>query len=162
MISQPFSARQSYQPEDKPITIREDAPRELREAILMLAKDLEMSPHDMRDVVCGVLLVSPDPDNWSAYPNVWLEVEGLMYHAVWYKVYDIAESFYEKFVSDNPETAVEFERRLNDFFRERGIGWELRGSQITYRGSEAFAKSTHKTPETLKKNRLPACGKGNA
>ena len=150
MTYQPFSARQGYRPEDKPITIREEAPRELREAILMLAKHLEMTPHDMRDVVCGVLLVSPDPDNWSAYPNVWREVEDLMYYrAVWYKVYDISEAFYAKLISDNLEAAIEFERQLNEFFLEKGIGWELRDGKIIYRGSEVFANSTHKTPQAL-------------
>lgn len=150
MISKPFSARQNYQPEDKPITIREDAPRELREAILILAKDLEMSLHDMLDVICDVLLVSPDPQNWMpSYAKE--EVNDRMNKAPWYKVYDIAESYYAKFVSDNSEAAIEFERRLNDFFLEEGIGWELRNGKIIYRGSEVFAYSTHNIPQALKK-----------
>ena len=154
MTSQPFSAREGHRPEDKQITVREDAPPELRQAILMLAKSLEMRPHDMRDVICGVLLVFPNPNNWSPYPNVWCEVQNLMDDAVWYKIYDIAESFYAKLVSDNPrdfEPASEFERKLNEFFLEKGIGWELRDGQITYRGSEVFANSTQKIPQALEK-----------
>ena len=42
--------------------------------------------------------------------------------------------------------AYEFERRLNDFFVEKGIGWELRDGRITDRGSGAFARSTHEVP----------------
>jgi len=71
MIEQPFSARQGYRSENKQITVRKDAPADLREAILMLAKKLKMTPHDMRDVICGVRLIAPNQDNWSAYPNVW-------------------------------------------------------------------------------------------
>ncbi len=151
MIEKPFSTRQGYKREDKQVTVREDAPEELRNAILMLAKKLEMSPHDMRDVICEVLLVAPDPDNWSPYPNVWFEVQNLMSDADWYRVYDIAEAFYKRFVSDNPEASVEFERRLNEFFHEKGIGWNLRNGQILFRGSETFVNSTHKAPQTLEK-----------
>lgn len=155
MTYQLFSARQGHRPEDKPISIREDAPRELREAILMLAKRLGMSPHDMRDVVCGVLLVTPNPDNWSAYPNVWLEVERLMYFAAWYKAYDVAESFHAKLMSDDREAALEFEDRLNEFFHEKGIGWELQDGKIIYRGSEVFSNSTRRTPQSLEKVGFP-------
>jgi len=72
-----------------------------------------------------------------------------MRDAHWYKVYDIAEAFYERFASDNPEASEEFERQLNGFFYENGIGWELCNGQIQFRGSEAFANSTQKAPETL-------------
>ena len=155
MTPQPFSARQCYRPEDQPITIREDAPAELRGAILMIARSLEMDPLNMRDVICGILPALPDPNNWSPYPNVWCEVTYLMEDAPWYKVYDIAESFYSKLMSEDPEVATEFERRLNDFFLEKGIGWELRAGEITYRGSEVFANSTQKTPQALEKVGFP-------
>ena len=151
MTSQPFSARQGYRPEDIPVTIREDAPAELRQAILMLAESLGMNPHDIRGIICGVLLVRPDPNNWSAYPNVWHEVNYLIDGAHWYKVYDIAESFYARLMSDNPGAAIEFERRLNEFFLEKSLGWELRNGQITSRGSDVFTDNTNGTPQTREK-----------
>lgn len=150
MTSQPFSARQGYGPEDKPITVREDAPSELREAILMLVESLGMSPHDMRGLICHVLLIRPDPNNWSP-PNVWHEVNYLMDNAHWYKVYDIAESFHAKLVLDNPKAAIEFKRQLNEFFLEKGLGWELQNGQITSRGSDVFTESSDDTPQTLEK-----------
>lgn len=79
-----------------------------------------------------------------------------MEDAHWYKVYDITEALYSELSigrnSWNSESADEFERRLNDFFVENGIGWELRDSQITHRGSETFAKSTHEVPDELDKS----------
>ena len=72
--------------------------------------------------------------------------------ARWYKVYDIAEALYAKLAGSGPwdsRPADEFERRLNAFFIENGIGWELRDGQISHRGSEAFAKSTHEVPDRL-------------
>ena len=146
-----FSARQGYQPPPADITIREDAPSDLRGAILMLAETAGMTPSDMRRVICGVLLVPPDPNNWSERPNIWNEVFWLINSAPWYRVYDIAEALYAKlspFLSETPPGA-EFRRHLNDFFVEKGIGWELRDGQIIHRGSEAFAKITQEAPRVL-------------
>ncbi len=147
-----FSARQGYRPINAQITVREDAPSSLRNAILMLAKDVGKEPHDLRQVICKVLLVMPDLNNFSAYPNVWYEVVGLMESAPWYKIYDIAEALYTELAENgmtDSRPAAKFERRLNDFLVENGIGWELRDGQITHRGSEAFAKSTHEVPRIL-------------
>ena len=53
----------------------------------------------------------------------------------WHKVYDIAEGFYERLTSMNrTDKADEFERSLNDFFVENGIGWAMEGGQIVVRG----------------------------
>ena len=90
-----FSDRQGYRPAAAQITVREDAPSELRGAVPLIAKAAGMKPSAMREVICEVLLVRPDPDNWSEYPNVWNEVAWLMEEAWWYKVYDIAEALYE-------------------------------------------------------------------
>ena len=78
-----------------------------------------------------------------------------MENAKWYKVYDIAEALYRKLATNgtwDTQPASEFERRLNDFLLENGIGWELRDGQITHRGSEAFSKSTHEVPIRLEES----------
>ncbi|MDE0177365.1 MAG: hypothetical protein OXP36_02105 [Gammaproteobacteria bacterium] len=151
-MHQRFSDRHGYRPTAKPITVREDAPADLRGAITMIAEGVGMEPRAMRQVICQVLLKQPDPNNWSAYPNVWNEVVWLLEDAPWYKVYDIAEALYAELGAKRPwepQPADDFERRLNDFLVENGIGWELRDGQITHRGSDAFAKSTHEVPERL-------------
>ena len=48
-----------------------------------------------------------------------------------------------------------FADRLNQFFREKGIGWEMRDGQIVYRGSEVFAETTGEAVKVLKKSGLP-------
>lgn len=151
-MTERFSDRQGYQPPAAQITVREDAPSVLRDAIPLIAKATGMKPSVMRQVICEVLLVKPDPGNWSDYPNIWDEVTWLMDNAPWYKVYDIAEALYAKLPTNNiwdSRPADEFKRRLNDFLVEKGIGWELRDGQITHRGSEAFARSTHEVPDRL-------------
>ena len=68
-MTERFSDRQGYRPAAAQITVREDAPSELRGAIPLLGQEAGMLPSVMRQVICTVLLVRPDPSNWSEYPN---------------------------------------------------------------------------------------------
>ena len=153
-MTERFSDRQCYRPMAAKITIREDAPPNLRDALLVIAEAAAgMTPSNIRRVICRVLLVLPDSNNWSE-PNIREEIFRLIREASWYKVYDIVEALYAVLARHrymNSEPADEFERRLNDFFVENGIGWKLRDGQIVHRGSEAFARSTHEVPEILEK-----------
>ena len=151
-MTERFSDRQGYRPAAVQITVREDAPSKLRGAIPLIARGAGMTPSAMREAICDVLLVPPDPNNWSEYPNVWEEVGWLLQETPWYKVYDIAEALHAKLATNrtrDPGPAEGFERRLNTFFVENGIGWELRDGQIVHRGSEAFARSAHEVPDRL-------------
>ena len=144
-MTENFSDRQGYRSPDAEITIREDAPESLRHAILQIVKGLGMKPFEMREHICEVLLVAPDPNNWSEYPNIWNEVQWEIENCDWYKVYDIAEKLYAAF---NLKDRDKFSARLNRFFREKGIGWEMRDGQIVLRG-EAFSEPTKKAVSTL-------------
>ena len=150
-MAQRFSDRHGYRPTAKPITVRDDAPTDLRGAITMIARGAGMEPDDVRQVICQVLLKQPDPNNWSD-SNVWNEVAWLVDEAPWYKVYDIAEALYAELDAKGPwqsQPADDFQRRLNDFLVENGIGWEFRDGLITHRGSDVFSKSTHEVPQRL-------------
>ena len=158
-----FSHRHGYGPAAAKITVLEDAPSELREAIPAIAEGVGMLPSNMRRVICQELLKRPDPENWSEYPNIWDEVGWLMDNASWYEVYDIAEAIHTELcgsanthlsanlhgIAGVSDDANEFERRLNDFFVQQGIGWELREGEIIHRGSEVFERSTHEIPDRL-------------
>ena len=140
-MTETFSDRYGYGLPDAEIYIREDAPEMLRGAILMIVRALGMTPKTMRDVICQVLLVAPDRSNWSDYPNVWEEVNDLMAECSWFKVYDIAEALHAKLAYRDPNNASTFTARLNQFFREGGIGWEMQDGSIVFRG-EVFTEST--------------------
>ena len=86
-MTERFSDRQGYRPSAVPITVREDAPPSLREAIPMLAKKAGMRPSVMREVICHVLLKQPDPSNWGD-SYIRDEVFSLIGEAQWYKVYE--------------------------------------------------------------------------
>ncbi len=90
-----FSKRFGYLPAGAPITVREDAPDDLRYAIATIARECGMGPSRIRDIVCSTLRVRPDQNNWSEYPNIWGEVVQLLEACDWFKVYDIAQSVFE-------------------------------------------------------------------
>ena len=79
-VPETFSDRHGYMGADAEITVREDAPEGLRYAIPLIAQDAGMTPTAMRRIVCQILLVPPDPSNWSDHPNVWGEVNEHLYH----------------------------------------------------------------------------------
>lgn len=140
MTTGSFSDRFGYRGEDIAISVREDAPEGLRHAIVMLGYDAGLDPHAMRAALCEVLLRRPDPNNWTAYPNVDWEVNSLIEDAPWYRVYDIAEKLYGELRGGDPAggTAANFEQRLNAFMVENGIGWTMQNGRLVARGSEAF------------------------
>ena len=70
MSDERFSRRFGHGPEDREITIREDAPDEVRGAILKIAEgELGLRPGHLRSVLCTVLRKLPDASNWSDYPK---------------------------------------------------------------------------------------------
>jgi hypothetical protein len=81
-------------PEEKEITIREDAPFEMRSVITGIAYEIGLGPSTLRDIICNVLRKRPDPSNWSEYPNIDGEVHDLIDRCEWYRVYDIIEAIY--------------------------------------------------------------------
>lgn len=131
------------------ITIREDAPSEMRYAVVQIAESLGIKPTKLRELICKVLLEQPDSFNWSEYPNVWEEVQQLIANCTWHRVYDIAETIYESLEQSNIEKANKFSNRLNQYFREKGIGWEMHDGQIIFRGTENFASTTETAVESL-------------
>jgi hypothetical protein len=154
-MSQNFSDRYGFKPAEPEITIREDAPDDLRFAVAQIAVNAGMRPSQIRDVVCTVLFVAPDRNNWSDYPNIWDEVQWLLEKCDWFKVYDIAERLHRNL---HYQEADQFRDELNRFFREKGIGWELKDHEgIVFRGSAPFTAATANAVEALE-----ATGRTNA
>ena len=145
----PFSRRHGYVADATLITVREDATEDLRYAVAQSAVEVGVSPSPLRNIVCRVLLTRPDQSNWSEYPNIWDEVQSLLADCPWHKVYDIAEAVHNALATNNPEAGQAYESSLNDFVRERGIGWEMRDGEFIARGSEGFSAATSEAAQTL-------------
>jgi hypothetical protein len=141
-IEQPFSKRNRYNAAAKDITVREDAPESLRYFVLQTSVDLGWGPSSLRSTICRVLRVPPEEGNWSEYPNIWGEIQGLVHRCDWFKVYDIIEALYSRFGKNDREhgetDGAQFAELLNEFFIEEGIGWQLTDGQVVTRGAEAF------------------------
>lgn len=146
-----FSDRHGYHGDEREITIREDAPEEIRAGVLMLGYAGGMGPSGLRATICEVLLKRPDPGNWSP-GNVEGEVLRLIDEAPWYNVYDIAERLHGEIRKDDYSGTkqVEFERRLNQLFREHGVGWQMENGSIIARGSEAFTIASKEAVSTMR------------
>lgn len=146
-----FSERFNYSAPDAEITVREDAPEILRAGLTQLAYAAEIGSKALREIICSVLLKRPDSaHNWGP-ENVAREIDDLMTEAPWYTVYDIAERLYVE-IGRHDYTATrqaDFTRRLNQLFRENGIGWQLDDGKIMVRGSEAFGLASRHAVETL-------------
>lgn len=161
-LQQPFSKRNRLT-KPKDITIREDAPESLRYFVLDTARELGWGPSALRNVICRVLRTRPDPSNWSEYPNVWGEVQDLMYGCDWFKVYDIIEALHasiaENDKNNSQENAVLFADAVNGFFVEEGIGWQLIDGQIVTRGTEAFEAAVKDSTAALEETGRPTAAK---
>ena len=111
----------------------------------------------------------PDGSNWSEYPNVWGEVEGLVYGCDWFKVYDIVEALYaamskqdaitRKTAPKFAHTASKFAEEMNEFFVEEGIGWQLVDGHIVTRGTEAFEAEVTEATVALQASERPTAAR---
>src|SRR5713101_6388135 len=149
-----FSRRNRFSGAPKEITVREDAPESLRVAVLeTVSGKFGWKPSVLRETICGVLRVRPDPGNWSERPNIWGEVQDLMYGCEWFKVYDIIEALYARLSEEDrqygTENAQHFADDMNAVFEEDGIGWQLVDGEIVTRGSEAFEAAVREAPAVL-------------
>src|SRR5258706_2945356 len=96
MQNLPFSKRHGLNTQEKEITIRNDAPQELREYIIQTIDSLGYSPSFSRDLICRILRKVPNMGNWSQYPNIYNEAVDLISDCDWFYVYDIIELVYNQ------------------------------------------------------------------
>ena len=144
--------------------MREDAPESLRVAVLeTVHTKFGWKPSALRDTICSVLRVRPDSGNWSEYPNIWGEVQSLMYGCEWFKVYDIIETLYAQFCETDRQRgsrdAQRFADEINAAFIEDGIGWQLVDGQIVTRGPESFESVVDEATAALKETGRPTAAR---
>jgi hypothetical protein len=160
---QSFSKRHGFS-STKDITIREDAPANLRSFVLQTASHLGWSPAQLLRLVCQVLRVPPS-DGMRNLSCIWPEVKGLVEECPWFKVYDIIEASHASFAQSDEHTfgetdnAVFFANEINEFFVDEGIGWQLVGGQIMMRGTEAFEAVVTAAIPALEASELPTAAR---
>lgn len=149
LMNNSFSKRHGFQPIEKKITVRHDAPYELRGAIVDIAYATGFSPRTLRPVVCNTLKKRPNPGNWTEYPNIDNEIHNLIDDCEWYQVYDVIEDVYR--AASIPE---KFEEEINSYFKTEGIGWQLINGKIEVRGEEGFETAIKEASSAIKESDL--------
>lgn len=150
-----FSRRQGYSRPDAEISIRHDAPAELRAAIISIAYRCGFAPSELRLLLCGILYRTPVKSNWSEYPNIDHEVGSLIEDLEWFEVYDFIERLAEKALYQG----ADFSGEVNGYFRVAGVGWQLVDQRVQVRGSEAFEVAVQQgQAELTRQGRSTAAG----
>ena len=120
------------------ITIRFDAPTELREWLFCLIKRLKYSIKSFRDIVCQMSYQTANPNQWGENSYMEEEIRELLDNCQWNNIYDIIEETYRQIPMDIKE---DYTSSLNDFFYNKGYGWKLENGQVLSRGDGAFEES---------------------
>lgn len=146
-----FSRRHGFGRQYDGPLIYHDAPERLRVGTLSLIHDdLKKPPSWIRDVICGVRRVRPDPSNWSPYPNIWGEAQDLVYGAEWFEFYDFVEACAD--AERQRGHLDEFEERMNRLFEEEHIGWRLNEGVLEVHGDDTLETVTGTTEEELEQS----------
>lgn len=163
-----FSERHGFDPTQADITVTRDAPYDLRGVVADIAYEAGLDPHRLRSIVCQLLRVREDPNNWSAFPNVDCEARGHLDSCEWYEVYDIIEAIYARLQlgSQNaancagPEMSCQyFTGELNKYFMKKGIGWQLVAGEVRMRGEQAFEHTLSSATSVLSESGRPTAAK---
>lgn len=150
-----FSARHGLSRPDAEITVRQEAPSEMRDALVSVAYQDGFKPSTLRDVLCRILYRRPGRGNWSEFPNIDGEVRDLLADCEWFEVYD----FVEALAGLSRGTSASFEEEINRYFRIAGIGWQLVASRLEIRGTEVFEQAVRQGQQELhRQGKLTAAG----
>lgn len=142
-----FTNRNQINIEPREITIRFDAPTELREWLLGLIKKLKYSIASFRDIVCQMSYQTANPNQWGENSYMEEEIRGLLANCQWNNIYDIIEATIEALP---PQCKKTFSDSINSFFISNGYGWKLENGQIISRGEDAFEQSIKSAVECVK------------
>lgn len=131
-----FSSRIGVATESVPIVTRYDVPVELRDYLLLMVEPYISSLKTIRAIVCSATKTAPDRSNWGENDFMRDEIIGVLENCQWYYVYDVIELVYTS-LRDSISKAG-FEKDVNDYFVQKGIGWKMTNGVIEYRGDDAF------------------------
>ena len=122
----PFSAREGLRRERE--LIFDDVPKGVRYGLREVLHGLSRpTPSQQRVILCKAMRVQPDPDNWSDYPNIDLEVAELLFANPWYKFMDVLERL--PIYLDQPDRSQYFEL-MNQLFADEGLGYRFEAGKI--------------------------------
>lgn len=154
-----FSERHGYRPVAAEIGVRQDAPADLRRAIVILAEESGLIGKELRSVIGRSLVVEVDDDTWRDR-DVRGESQRMLDSCPWPKVYDICEAIFSAHIArGRPELAGMFQFGLQAYFEEHGIGWSMERGHIKSRGDAPFERSVRGTIALLAESGRPTAAR---
>ena len=109
------------------------------------------APTDQRRILCLAMRTSPDPDNWTDYPNVDDEVVRLLTFGPWYRLLDALERI-PLYLS--PELTALYYSEMNLLLSEEGVGYRFEYGKLTRVGAEEFHAALDQTRSALGNERF--------
>lgn len=143
-----FTERMGIEVPEPKIVVRNDAPADFRLYLLLLMLRYA-GLKKVRTCVCFVTKEAEDRNNWAENDFMKSEVQSILDNCPWYRIYDIIESFYLQ-INDK----IGFEREVNEYFVEKGIGWKLVHGILETRGEEAFEQDIKDVVDVLGEAKL--------
>lgn len=140
-----FSERRGFAKPDAPITIREDAPADFRNAAWGLAQQYGLGEMEVADLVLEAV---PYPGFRNDVPVITMGRNAL-FSCDWFKVYDWIEAVARRLREVNPLSASRFETAMNEYFRTHGFAWHISEGEVEVRGTAALDASFQRAVETL-------------
>lgn len=141
-----FSDRQNVDINSVAIEVRNDAPADLRTALVKISLAIGLSATTLRERL-ELELAEDLGEDWG-YEFIVSACRSATKRCDWPCVYDAIEGIYEEFGSQEfvgdsdpdeiTESQEKFSRKINQIFHRKGIGWSLSGGKIVFRGEELF------------------------
>ena len=154
--SEPFSAKFGYRGENSADLIREDAPEKFRIGLLdIFGRQFEIGAVMFREIVCGVLRVDTDSNNWSG-ERVWEETKNQVLACEWFRVFDIIEAVVARIIRNRAlGDPANLERCINRLMVEDGIGWKVEKGGVLARGEGPLEQVVTAAEQRLGKAKMP-------
>lgn len=154
--SEPFSIKYGYRSENSADLVREDAPEQFRIGLLdIFGRQFQIGAASFREIVCGVLRVNTNPNNWSSEP-VWDEAKARFLRCDWFRVFDVVEAVVAHFSRNgglaNPDR---LEQCINRLMVEDGIGWKVEKGGVLARGEGPFEQVVTAAEQRLGNAKMP-------
>jgi hypothetical protein len=138
MAGERFSDRYGLRSESD--LIYDDVPLSVRIGLREVLEIIEYrAPSAQRSILCKAFRISPDPSNWSEYPNVEQEVSDLIQRGEWYEFYDALERMprllrdqwaYETFIAE-----------ANRLLAEESAGYRFEDGRLERVGTLEFSEA---------------------
>ena len=130
----PFSMRENLRAE-RPL-IFDDAPESVRYGLRAVLRGLGYkTPTEQRTVLCDVLRIPENEDNWTDHPNVNSEVVELLYAKQWPQFFDALERI-PGFIGE--WRAGEYYEAVNLLLIEERVGYRFESGSLVRVGTDEF------------------------